>query len=84
MCGERTNERTNERTVGPAVEAFGFQRILFGSSAAAPLAGAAPASNAGDWFELARESFAELGLEQEDLDAVFAQNARLAYTAPSS
>ena len=80
LCGERTNERT----VGPAVEAFGFQRILFGSSAAAPLAGASSASNAGDWFELARESFAELGLEQEDLDAVFAQNARLAYAAPSS
>ncbi|KAI1791349.1 hypothetical protein LXA43DRAFT_1142001 [Ganoderma leucocontextum] len=70
--------------IGPAVEAFGFQRILFGSSAAAPLSGPSPASSAGDWFELARESFAELGLEQDDLDAVFAQNARLAYPARSS
>ncbi|PIL33939.1 hypothetical protein GSI_03647 [Ganoderma sinense ZZ0214-1] len=70
--------------IGPAVEAFGFQRILFGSSPAAPLSGSSSASNAGDWFELARESFAELGLEQEDLDAVFARNARLAYAAPSS
>ena len=70
--------------VGHAIEAFGFQRILFGSSAAAPLSGSSPASNAGDWFELARESFAELGLEQEDIDAVFAQNARNAYAARSS
>lgn len=75
----------HRRTVGPAVEAFGFQRILFGSSAAAPLSGHSSASNAGDWFQLARESFAELGLEQEDIDAVFAQNARGAYAAaPSS
>ena len=68
--------------VGPAVEAFGFQRILFGSSAAAPLTGSSPLSNAGDWYELARESFAELGVEQDAIDAVFAQNARLVYASP--
>ena len=68
--------------VGPAIEAFGFQRILFGSSPAAPLSGSSPASNAGDWFELARESFAELGIEQDAIDAVFAQNARLVYASP--
>ena len=66
-------------TVGHAVEAFGFQRILFGSSPAAPLSGASPASNAADWFEIARESIAELGVEQEDIDAVFVLNAQLVY-----
>ena len=66
------------------MEAFGFQRILFGSSAAAPLSGASPASRAGDWYELARESFAELGVEQDAIDAVFAENARLVYGAGAS
>ncbi|KAI0360863.1 hypothetical protein OH77DRAFT_1418895 [Trametes cingulata] len=65
--------------IGPAVEAFGFQRILFGSSPAAPVTASTPASNAGDWFELARESFAELGVEQDAIDAVFADNARQVY-----
>ncbi|KAI0328394.1 hypothetical protein GY45DRAFT_1372421 [Cubamyces sp. BRFM 1775] len=65
--------------IGHAVEAFGFQRILFGSSPAAPLTASTPASNAGHWYELARESFAELGIEQEAIDAVFAQNAQNVY-----
>ncbi|KAJ8481525.1 hypothetical protein ONZ51_g5942 [Trametes cubensis] len=65
--------------IGHAVEAFGFQRILFGSSPAAPLTASTPASNAGHWYELARESFAELGIEQEAIDAVFALNARQVY-----
>ena len=65
--------------VGHAVEAFGFQRILFGSSPAAPLTASTPASNADHWYELARESFAELGIEQEAIDAVFALNARQVY-----
>ncbi|EJF60384.1 hypothetical protein DICSQDRAFT_62836 [Dichomitus squalens LYAD-421 SS1] len=67
--------------IGHAIEAFGFQRILFGSSPAALLSGSSPATNAGDWFELARESFAELGIEQDAIDAVFGQNARLVYAA---
>ena len=70
--------------MGPVVEAFGFQRILFGSSAAAPLSGTSPASKAGDWYELARESFAELGVEQDAMDAVFSQNAKLVYGGSSS
>ena len=57
--------------VGPAIEAFGFQRVLFGSSPAAPLSGSSPASSAGDWYELARESFAELGVEQEIVNTPF-------------
>ncbi|TFK84119.1 hypothetical protein K466DRAFT_589170 [Polyporus arcularius HHB13444] len=69
--------------IGPAIEAFGFQRVLFGSSPAALLTGTSPASSAGDWYELARESFAELGVEQEAIDAVFAQNAKAVYGAES-
>jgi len=46
-------------TVGPAVEAFGFERIVFGS---APSPTSRAYSNAGDWYEIAREAFAELGV----------------------
>ncbi len=63
--------------VGPAVEAFGYERIVFGSS---PSPSSRGTSNAGDWFELARESFAELGTEQEDIDAVFFGNAQRVYS----
>ncbi|OSC99354.1 hypothetical protein PYCCODRAFT_836202 [Trametes coccinea BRFM310] len=69
--------------VGPVIEAFGFQRILYGSSPAAPRTASTPASNAGDWFELARESFAELGIEQDAIDAVFAENAKSVYGGSS-
>ncbi|TDL26303.1 hypothetical protein BD410DRAFT_576545 [Rickenella mellea] len=62
--------------LGPAVEAFGYQRILYGS---APSLTSQSKSNAGDWYELARESFTEIGLEQEDIDAVFCSNARSLY-----
>lgn len=33
----------------------------------------------GDWYELARESFAELGIEQEGIDAIFYENAKQVY-----
>ncbi|KZT08501.1 uncharacterized protein LAESUDRAFT_697428 [Laetiporus sulphureus 93-53] len=62
--------------ISPAVEAFGFQRILFGSS---PSRASEVSSNASDWYELARESFAELGVEQEAVDAVFCTNAKAVY-----
>ncbi|KAK7685344.1 hypothetical protein QCA50_011708 [Cerrena zonata] len=67
--------------IGPALEAFGFQRIIYGSSPS-PLSHAS--SNAGDWYELARESFAELGVEQEGIDAVFFANAQRAFSSGSS
>lgn len=67
--------------VGPALEAFGFQRIIYGSSPS-PLSHAS--SHAGDWYELARESFAELGVEQEGIDAVFFGNAQRAFSRGSS
>ncbi|KAL5485201.1 hypothetical protein ACEPAI_7843 [Sanghuangporus weigelae] len=62
--------------IGPAVEAFGFQRIIFGSS---PSSAANIRSKVGNWYEIARESFAELGVEQEDIDAVFSGNAKAVY-----
>ncbi|KAI0940457.1 hypothetical protein AcW1_003647 [Taiwanofungus camphoratus] len=62
--------------IGPALEAFGFQRIIFGSS---PSLASNAVSNAADWCELTRESFAELGVEQECIDAVFFGNANLLY-----
>ncbi|KAH9054186.1 hypothetical protein EDB87DRAFT_1647814 [Lactarius vividus] len=64
--------------LGPAVEAFGFERIIFGS-APSPISHAP--SNASDWYEIARESFAELGVEQESVDAVFCGNAKRVYAA---
>ena len=63
-------------SVGPAVEAFGYQRIIFGSS---PSSVTNTESKAGYWYEIARESFAELGVEQEDIDAVFSNNAKEVY-----
>jgi predicted metal-dependent TIM-barrel fold hydrolase len=52
--------------VGPILEAFGTDRILYASSGSV---------NPGDWYELAREVVAELGVEQEAVDAVFCGNA---------
>jgi predicted TIM-barrel fold metal-dependent hydrolase len=60
------------RAVGPALEAFGFERIVFGSGGAA-----APA----DWLALAYDAFAELGVEQDAIDAVFAGNAAALFPA---
>ena len=67
----------NRLVVGPALEAFGYERILFGSS---PSPSSRAKSSAGDWYELARESFAELGTEQEDIDLVFFGNAKRVYS----
>jgi len=67
--------------LGPAVEAFGFERIIFGS---APSPVSRAQSNAGDWYEIAREAFAELGVDQESIDAVFGGNAQHIYAAAGS
>jgi len=64
--------------LGPAVEAFGFERIVYGSGPS-PISHAR--SNAGDWYEIAREAFAELGIDQESVDAVFGGNAQRIYVA---
>ena len=62
--------------VGPALEAFGDQRIIFGSS---PSPGSGTKSVVGDWYELVKESLAELGIEQEGVDAIFGGNAKKVY-----
>lgn len=67
-------------SVGPAHEAFGCERILFGSS---PSPSSRASTNAGDWYELVREAFAEMGFEQQDLDDLFAENARRVYGSSS-
>ena len=66
------NHDTNDcyLPVGPIVEAFGTDRILYASSGSA---------NPGDWYELAREVVAELGLEQEAVDAIFSGNANTVF-----
>lgn len=67
----------NAQSVGPVIEAFGYQRIIFGSSPSLTSNGSSIAS---DWYDLARESLAELGVEQEAIDAVFHGNAKKVYT----
>ena len=56
--------------VGPIVEAFGTDRILYASSGCV---------NPGEWYEIAREVVAELGLEQEAVDAIFGGNANVVF-----
>jgi len=62
--------------LGPVVEAFGYERIIFGSS---PSSSSRGHSHAGNWYEIARDSLAELGIEQEFVDAVFYGNAQKIY-----
>jgi len=62
--------------IGPVLEAFGFERMIFGSSPSPAVeASALPVS----WYDLVRESFAELGVEQDALDNVFMNNAKRVY-----
>ncbi|KAH9176611.1 hypothetical protein EDB89DRAFT_2112590 [Lactarius sanguifluus] len=53
-----------------------FRTNYFGS---APSPISHSPSNASDWYEIARESFAELGVDQESVDAVFCGNAKRVY-----
>jgi len=64
--------------LGPAVEAFGDSRIVFGTSASSA-EGIKTRIRASDWYTLARESIAEIGVEQEGVDAIFYKNALVAY-----
>jgi hypothetical protein len=50
--------------VGRAVEVFRFGRIVFGS---APSLVSHARTNAGDWYEIAREAFVEPGVDQENV-----------------
>jgi predicted TIM-barrel fold metal-dependent hydrolase len=62
--------------VGPVLEAFGFQRIIFGSS---PSGTSIRNWNAAAWYDIALESMAELGVEQQDINDVFSGNAQKVY-----
>jgi predicted TIM-barrel fold metal-dependent hydrolase len=62
--------------VGPVLEAFGFQRIIFGSS---PSDTSGRNWNAGAWYDIALESLAELGVEQQDINDVFFGTAQKVY-----
>jgi len=63
--------------LGPVVEAFGFSRIIYSSTGSSK----APVSKASDWYTLARECVAEMGVEQDALDTVFSVNALDVYKA---
>jgi hypothetical protein len=67
----------NFAIVGPVMEAFGFRRIMFGSSPSGSFQ--STVGGAGEWYKLARESFAELAVEQEDIDEVFYGTAKRVY-----
>ncbi|EJU04318.1 hypothetical protein DACRYDRAFT_20886 [Dacryopinax primogenitus] len=63
--------------LGPVVEAFGFSRIIYSSTGSSK----SPVSKASDWYTLARECVAEMGVEQDALDGVFGVNALDVYKA---
>ncbi|TRM69336.1 hypothetical protein BD626DRAFT_393102 [Schizophyllum amplum] len=56
--------------LGPVLEAFGDERIMFGS-------GTSPSPAI--WYDIARESLAELAVDQQAIDAVFSSNAKRVY-----
>jgi hypothetical protein len=55
--------------------------FFFGS---APSSVSRAQSNASDWYEIAREAFAELSVEQESVRAVFGGNTQRIYEARSN
>lgn len=74
-------ERVVKMYIGPAIEAFGTHRIVFGSQPAlAPSdpAIAVPVSGAA-WYALLRKCISELGEESEAMTAVMAKNAEALY-----
>jgi len=73
---QREWKRRINMYLGPVMEAFGYERIIFGSSPSSSSRGRA---HVGNWYEIARESLAELGIEQAFVDAVFFGNAQKVY-----
>ncbi|KAF8757193.1 hypothetical protein RHS01_04029 [Rhizoctonia solani] len=76
LDSEEKKEWKRRTKIWPAIEAFGYSRLVFGSS---PSTTSTSTSNAGDWYQIAKESVAELGVDQEGLDAVFGTNAKTIY-----
>ncbi|KAF8557588.1 hypothetical protein OG21DRAFT_1406834 [Imleria badia] len=62
--------------IDPVLEAFGFERIIFGSSPASTSGSPALAEN---WYKLVLESFRELAVSQDELDKIFIDNAERVY-----
>jgi len=62
---------------GPALDAFGFARIIFGTS---PSPSSTAPSTAHDWYVLVREVVAELAVDQDGVDAIFGGTAASVYT----
>jgi hypothetical protein len=60
----------------PVLEAFGFERIIFGSSPA--FASGSPAL-AEKWYKLVLELFRELAVSQDEMDKIFIDNAERVY-----
>ncbi|BEJ03781.1 hypothetical protein CcaverHIS641_0109560 [Cutaneotrichosporon cavernicola] len=78
-------ERVVKMYLGPALEAFGTHRIVFGSQPAlAPSdpATVVPVSGAA-WYVLLRKCIAELGEESEAMTAIMAKNAEELYNLMS-
>lgn len=74
----RRGRSTHGRLVVPVLEAFGFERIIFGSSPV--FAGGSPAL-AEIWYKLVLESFRELAVSQEEMDKIFVENAERVYAS---
>ncbi|KIK97364.1 hypothetical protein PAXRUDRAFT_824993 [Paxillus rubicundulus Ve08.2h10] len=66
--------------IAPVLEAFGFERIIFGSS---PTTSSDASAQPTNWYRLARESFCELAVEQNEINKVFMDNAERVYGATS-
>lgn len=73
---ESGEDLTSLFAVGPALDAFGYSRIIFGTS---PSPSSTSASNAHDWYTLVREVVAEVVVEQEGVDAIFGKTAQTVY-----
>ena len=66
----------HNRLVVPVLEAFGFERIIFGSSPA--FADGSPAL-AENWYKLVLGSLRELAVSQDEMDKIFIDNAERVY-----
>lgn len=66
----------HDRVVVPVLEAFGFERIIFGSS---PASASGSPTLAENWYNLVLESFRELAVSQDEMDRIFIDNAERVY-----
>jgi len=62
--------------LAPVIEAFGSERIIYGSSTSSS---ARTPAKAGDWYEIARESLVETGVDLALIENIFYANADRVY-----